>query len=82
MGIDQFLTDDEKVEELNRIKSILSVEIYSMCVRLGIEPDNFDYSSYSAINAPASQMTQFTLLESHCKKLSTIMQKLESIENV
>jgi hypothetical protein len=81
MGIDQFLTDVEKIETLNRLKSVLSVEIYSMCVKLGIDPDNFEYVSYSATNAPASQMTQFTLLESHCQKLSTVVQKLESIEN-
>jgi hypothetical protein len=82
MGIGQFLTNAEKIETLNTIKSVLSVEIYSMCVKLGIEPDDFDYSSYSATNAPASQLTQFNLLEFHCQKLIAVIEKLESLENV
>lgn len=82
MGIENFLTDAEKIETLNKIKSLLSVEIYSMCIKLGIDPDDFEYGSYSAANATASQMTQSTLLESHCQKLSIVVQKLESIENV
>lgn len=81
MGINNFLTNAEKIETLNRLKSVLSSEIYSMCVKLGIEPDTFEYASYSATNAPPSQMTQFTLLESHCQKLSTVVQKLEGLEN-
>jgi hypothetical protein len=81
MGINQFLTDAEKIEALIKIKSVLSVEIYSMCVKLGIEPDDFDHASYSAVNAPMHQMTQFTILESHCKKLSTVVRKLESLNN-
>ena len=81
MGIDQFLTDAEKIEALIKIKTVLSIEIYSMCVKLGIEPDDFDHSSYNAENSPKSQMTQFALLESHCKKLSAVVKKIESIEN-
>ena len=48
MGLEQFLTEEDKTAALQKLIKLLSVDVYTLCLRAGIDPDTFDYVDYSA----------------------------------
>ena len=83
MGIEQLMTNSEKIQTLTRLKSLLSSEIYSLCIQSGMEPDTFDYSTYASPGQAKATVNilQLQLLEKQCKKLILVMSKLEGLNN-
>lgn len=84
MGIGELLTIEEKIISLGKIKSSLSMEIYKMCVHLGVDPDTFDYSTFTCPEGniiDGRMEIQLPTLERHCKNLVNVISKLEALEN-
>lgn len=80
MGIEQFLTSEDKIASLEKLAKMLSLEIYTLCFRAGIDPDNFDHSTYEA---PLGGLTISYVkdLETRCKSLAAAESKLEELKN-
>jgi hypothetical protein len=81
MGIEQFMTDDNRAAVLRRIIPALASEIYRLCFVSGIDADEFDYTTYVA---PVEQyaLTYHKALAEKCASLKAAVKKLSEIENV
>jgi hypothetical protein len=84
MGLGELLTTEEKIASLEKIKKSLSLEIYRICFHVGIDPDTFDYTTYvcpdrNVINGYVEQKLKD--LEKHSRNLTTVIVKLEALEN-
>lgn len=80
MGIEQFLTSADKLESLKKVQKLIAVELYSICLRAAIDPDLFDYETYT----PPVDYRQRPYLEELFRQtnaMRTIKQKIEELEN-
>ena len=46
MGLEQFLTEDDKVAALTAVRSFMYTELFQMCLRAGINPTDFEYETW------------------------------------
>lgn len=46
MGLEQFLTEEDKIASLTEVRNLLFRELYALCVRAAIDPDTFDYETW------------------------------------
>lgn len=84
MGIEQFLTNSDKVASLNKVKELLAFEIYSLLLRIGIDPEGFDYATYQRPEITVdndSIAMQLLALEKHINSFISVIKKLEVLEN-
>jgi hypothetical protein len=84
MGIESFLTEQDKLASLNKVKSLTSIEIYKLCLRLGIDPDGFDYETYETPvfeTYDPSMVSHPVTLKNYCDNLKLVMAKIEAINN-
>lgn len=83
----EFNSVEEKISFLYKIKKETTVEIYKLCLRCGIDPNFFDYSSFT-VTPNYSQMPQYLQspfapkLEKLCKQLIDLEKKIKELENV
>jgi hypothetical protein len=80
MGIEQFLTAEDKIASLEKLTKLLSLDIYTLCLRAGIDPDGFDYLSYEAPNGGLN-VPYLKDLENRSKSLAAAEAKLEELRN-
>ena len=80
MGLEQFLTEADKRASLEKLSKMLAVDIYTLCLRSGIDPDTFSYADYVA---PTNGLIPpYTVeLEAKCRSLAAAEQKLEQLNN-
>lgn len=82
MGIEQFLSAEDKKAALQEVKSLLEKEIYFLCLKTGIDPEDVDPETFTAqgvINPlPVSMMT-YQIIETHCKNLVAVTAKLATM---
>lgn len=77
----EFQNLEEKIAALYKMKKAIAIEVYKLCFRSGLDPDNFDYSSFMA--APNSPLLSFSgQLEKRCKQMTAVVKKIEELENV
>ena len=80
MGIEQFLTNEDKLSSLEKIKKLIAIEIYSLCLRASIDPDEFDYSTYiPPVNY--REIPYLEMLTKQCNSLKIVEQKIQDISN-
>lgn len=80
MGIEQFLTNEDKLSSLEKIKKLIAIEIYSLCIRASFDPDDFDYETYY----PPVNYREIPYLEHltrQCDAMKVVVQKIEQINN-
>jgi hypothetical protein len=46
MGLEQFLTEEDKIASLTEVRNLLFRELYALCVRAAIDPDTFEYENW------------------------------------
>ena len=46
MVLEQFLTEEDKVASLTEIRSFMYKELFQMCIRVGIDPMDFEYETW------------------------------------
>lgn len=80
MGIEQFLTSQDKIASLEKLAKMLSIEIYTLCLRAGIDPDTFDHSTYEAPFGGLN-LAYVKDLEARCKSLVAAENKLIELKN-
>ena len=77
----EFSEVESKISALYEMKKAISVEVYKLCFRCGLDPDVFDYSSFKAMpNAPI--LSYSGQLEKRCKQILVVVKKIEELENV
>ena len=77
----EFNSVEEKISFLYGIKKEITVEIYKLCLRCGIDPNFFDYLSFEAM-PNYSQIVFAPKLEKLCKQLVDLEKKIKELENV
>ena len=76
----EFQSLEEKIAALNEMKKAIAIEMYKLCFRCGLDPDIFDYSSFSAMpNLPV--LSYGGQLEKRCKQMIAIANKIEELKN-
>lgn len=76
----EFSEVESKISALYEMKKAISVEVYKLCFRCGLDPDVFDYSSFEAVpNTPI--MSYSGQLEKRCKQILVVIKKIEELEN-
>jgi hypothetical protein len=79
MGLEQFLTEEDKVASLTEIRSFMYKELFQLCIRAGIDPMDFEYETweipeYTEENRHLAQM--YGTINQTCKNLIIIDRKL------
>ena len=76
----EFSEVESKISALYEMKKAISVEVYKLCFRCGLDPDVFDYSSFEAVpNTPIFSYSG--QLDKRCKQMLSIEKKIEELEN-
>ena len=77
MGLEQFLTAEDKVAALQTLQGRMFGELYTWCVRAGIDPESVDYATW-VVNEPTTHPAYNTLMTISrlCDSLKIIDEKL------
>jgi hypothetical protein len=46
MGLEQFLTEEDKAAALTEVRSFMFQELFQVCIRAGINPTDFEYETW------------------------------------
>lgn len=79
MGLEQFLTEEEKVASLEEVRSFMFKELFQMCIRVGIDPMDFEYETWVLPERTEENQFMYSplmMLAQTCKNLIIIDQKL------
>lgn len=79
MGLEQFLTEEDKVASLTEIRSFMYKELFQMCIRVGIDPMDFEYETWIIPERTADNQFMYgplMMLAQTCANLMIIDQKL------
>jgi hypothetical protein len=79
MGLEQFLTEEDKAAALTDIRSFMYKELFQMCIRAGIDPMDFEYETWEVpeITEENKFLTpMYMMLAQTCKNLMIIDRKL------
>jgi hypothetical protein len=79
MGLEQFLTEEDKVASLTEVRSFMYKELFQMCIRAGIDPMDFEYETWEVpeYTADTRHLTvMYEVINQTCKNLLIIDRKL------
>jgi len=79
MGLEQFLTEEDKIKSLEHVQSLMYSQLYSMCVRAGIDPDEFDYKTWQMPEITEENVqlrTMYISIKHTCESLIIIDSKI------
>jgi len=82
MGLEQFLTAEDKVAALTDIRSFMFKELFQMCIRVGIDPMDFEYETWVLPERTEDNQFMYSplmMLSQTCKNLIIIDQKLAQL---
>jgi hypothetical protein len=82
MGIEQFLSADDKKAALQEVKSLLEREIYFLCLKTGLDPEDVDPETFTVqglISPLPSSIMTYQIIETHCKNLVAVTAKLATM---
>ena len=65
---------------IEKLAKMLSIEIYTLCLRAGLDPDDFDHSTYEAPFGGLN-VAYVKDLEARCKSLVATETKLIELKN-
>ena len=79
MALEDFLTAEDKVAALEALRKRTFSELYTLTVRLNIDPDTFEYETWQAPekteeNAPI--YTNYGMIQRMCESLKIIDSKI------
>jgi hypothetical protein len=89
MTVENFLTSSDKVASLLKVRDLLSKDIYTNLLMVGVDPDTFDYETVFTsellntpeVNGPQSEhLAKASILRS-MEKLNFVLSKLEELNN-
>lgn len=89
MTVENFLTSSDKVASLLKVREVLSKEIYTSLLMIGIDPDSFDYGTVftseaintSEVNGPHTEHLAKASILRNMNKLNLVVAKLEELQN-
>jgi hypothetical protein len=82
MGLEQFLTEDDKVAALTEVRSFMYKELFHLCIRVGIDPMDFEYETWEMPEITKDNEHIFAVLSAvnqACINLNIIDRKLAGI---
>jgi hypothetical protein len=79
MPLEDFLTAEDKVAALQALRNRTFTELYTLCIRMNIDPDTFEYETWQAPektdeNAPI--YTSYNMIQRMCESLKIIDSKI------
>lgn len=81
MGLEQFITEENKIASLTSLRNRLFEELYSLCIRAAIDPDEMDYLTWTTPEYNENNSGIYNVLETigrMCQSLKIIDQKIGS----
>jgi hypothetical protein len=84
MGIEQFLTEEDKLASLKRVQELLRMDIFEGCLKCGYDVTTFDYTTFEMPQIDADTVHNINLIYSLVQKsqaLVSIDNKIEELEN-
>jgi hypothetical protein len=84
MGLEQFLTAEDKIQSLLEVKTILEREIFFLCNKYRIDTDSIDIATFSvdSISEPVEIFKQgYLTIQEHCKSLNAVIAKLAELQS-
>lgn len=72
MGLEQFLTAEDKVAALTVLRERTFTELYSLCVRAAIDPDTVDYETWQMPEDVTPENPLFTALGTIARMCETL----------
>ena len=84
MGIEQFLTHEDKLESLTALRAKLVEDITRLVAEIGIDKDSFSIAEYSQPEKKRDlgKMLMERTLYRHCQSVRSIDIKIEELTNV
>lgn len=82
MGLEQFLTEDDKVAALTEVRSFMYKELFHLCIRAGIDPMDFEYETWEMPEITTDKEHIFSVLSAinqACINLNIVDRKLAGI---
>jgi hypothetical protein len=79
MGLEAFLTAEDKTAALEALRSRTFSELYTSCIRMGIDVDTFEYETWelpeqTPENTPV--FVNFHMIQRMCESLKIIDSKI------
>jgi hypothetical protein len=62
MGLEDFLSAEDKVAALEALRNRTFSELYTTCIRAGVDPDTLDYETWELPPQDETNTMQYTLL--------------------
>ena len=79
MPLEDFINAEDKVLALEALRTRTFNEVYSLCVRLGIDVDTFDYETWELPERTEDTdhiFTNFKMIKRMCESLKIIDSKI------
>jgi hypothetical protein len=79
MGLEQFLTEEDKAASLTEVRSFMYKELFQLCVRAGIDPMDFEYETWETPEYTEDTrhlVSLYGTINQTCKNLIIIDRKL------
>ena len=79
MGLEQFLTEDDKAAALASVRSFMYTELFQVCIRAGIDPTDFEYETWVMPELTKDNrhlVPMYIVITQACKNLIIIDAKL------
>ena len=79
MPLEDFISAEDKVASLEALRARTFNEVYTLCVRLGIDVDTFDYETWELperTEENVSIYTNFRMIQRMCESLKIIDSKI------
>lgn len=79
MGLEQFLTAEDKIASLETLRARTFSELYTICLRAGLDPDTVEYETWVLPAENDDNTMSYTLLRAVsrlCETLKIIDSKL------
>ena len=72
MGLEQFLTEEDKAASLQALRSRTFSELYGLCVRAALDPDSIDYETWELPELNESNQNYHVVLRTIARMCETL----------
>lgn len=79
MPLEDFINAEDKVASLEALRNRTFNEIYTLCIRLGVDVDTFDYETWELPERTEDNnniYTNFRMIQRMCESLKIIDSKI------
>jgi hypothetical protein len=79
MALEDFLTAEDKIASLEALRNRTFSELYTICIRMNIDTDSFEYETWQAPERTAENdaiYVNYNMIQRMCESLKIIDSKI------